>query len=78
MCVEFGEVTVIIGLVINFLAFRLTIVRISWHLNILDLDIFGWDFFKILYFRAYLDITKALWKKKKNMDCSIDLAVQHI
>ena len=34
MCVEFGEVTVIIGLVINFLAFRLTIVRISWHLNI--------------------------------------------
>ena len=35
MCVEFGEVTVIIGLVINFLAFRLTIVRISWHLNLL-------------------------------------------
>ena len=34
MCVEFGEVTVIIGLVINFLAFRLTIVRISWHLNL--------------------------------------------
>ena len=34
MCGEFGEVTVIIGLVINFLAFRLTIVRISWHLNI--------------------------------------------
>ena len=34
MCAEFGEVTVIIGLVINFLAFRLTIVRISWHLNI--------------------------------------------
>ena len=33
MCVEFGEVTVIIGLVINFLAFRLTIVRILWHLN---------------------------------------------
>ena len=33
MCAEFGEVTVIIGLVINFLAFRLTI-RISWHLNI--------------------------------------------
>ena len=29
MCAEFGEVTVIIGLVINFLAFRLTIVRIS-------------------------------------------------
>ena len=25
MCVEFGEVTVIIGLVINFLAFRLAI-----------------------------------------------------
>ena len=36
MCVEFGEVTVIIGLVINFLAFRLTIVRISWHLNLSD------------------------------------------
>ena len=35
MCVEFGEVTVIIGLVINFLAFRLIIVHISWHLNIL-------------------------------------------
>ena len=34
MCGEFGEVTVIIGLVINFLAFRLTIFRISWHLNI--------------------------------------------
>ena len=34
MCGKFGEVTVIIGLVISFLAFRLTIIRISWHLNI--------------------------------------------
>ena len=50
MRAEFGEVTVIIGLVINFLAFRLTIVRISWHLNIymqllfLDLIFSFWFF----------------------------------
>ena len=42
MCAEFGEVTVIIGLVINFLAFRLTIFRISWHLNISILSNFQW------------------------------------
>ena len=34
-------------------------------LYILDLDTSGWDFFFNLYSQAYLDITKALWKRKK-------------